>query len=174
MANVFKGIKNLFNQKKTNQPVDPIFTPMYSSKYNGGILPDQFHYNLSRTIAWTEKIVDSIRDPSSINYSKVLRTINPLYEGRPFYNFDGEYICPLKNNFNYAPLLFYILSLRREKINSTKDINSLGKILRFQIEITTVDGAPVAGSEGFVDLYDIPPIDTWFYITKWYLYCWIP
>jgi len=36
----------------------------------------------------------------------------------------------------------------------------LGKVLRFEI--------------GFVDDSDIPPIDTWFYVTKKYLYCWIP
>jgi hypothetical protein len=118
--------------------------------------------------------VESIRDDSAINYSKVLRTINPRYEDKPFYNFDGEYISPPELEFNYAPVLFYILSLREEKINGIKDINALGKILRFEINITTIDGAPVVNSEGFVDECDIPPIDTWFYITKRYLYCWIP
>jgi len=174
MGSVFKVIKKLFWQNKPGLKKFTIITTKYASYYNeDGNFPDQFHYNLSRTIAWTQNIVNGIRDHSSINYSKVLRTINPLYEGKPFYNFDNE-VCPLDNDFNYAPILFYILGLRKEKINGTKDINSLGKILRFQINITLVDGAPIECSEGFVDLYDIPPIDTWFYITKEYLYCWIP
>jgi hypothetical protein len=50
----------------------------------------------------------------------------------------------------------------------------MGKILLFSIDRTTHDGAPCNVSEGFVDESDIPPIDTWFYITKSYLYCWIP
>ena len=139
-----------------------------------GYFPDQFDYNLNRTIAWTQKIVEGISDPSAINYTKVLRTVNPRYEGKPFYTFDSGDITPTVRDFNYAPVLFYILSIRKEKINSKQHINSLGKILRFEINISTVDGAPTANSEGFVDLLDIPPIDTWFYVSKKYLYCWIP
>jgi hypothetical protein len=39
--------------------------------------------------------------------------------------------------------------------------------------VTTYDGAAAVES-GFVDEGDIPPLDTWFYVTKTKLYCWIP
>src|SRR6476620_1602113 len=138
------------------------------------ISPEQFQYNLNRTIAWTQQIVEGIRNPSAINYARVLRTINPIYEGKPFYNYYDDYIAPPEIEINFAPVLFYILSLRKEKIKPKMKINELGKILRFQVNISTLDGAPITESEGFVDDADIPPIDTWFYSTKEYLYCWIP
>ena len=175
MGSIFQGLRSLFGRQKPIDPIITINTPNYSVNYNeDGYFPGQFDYNLNRTIAWTQKIVEGIRDYSAINYGKVLRTVNPLYEGKLFYQYDSEDIIPTERDFNYAPVLFYILSLRKEKINSKQDINSLGKILRFEINISTVDGAPTANSEGFVDLLDIPPIDTWFYVSKKYLYCWIP
>ena len=173
---VFRRIKKISSGQRTDDDFRPLPHPHYASQYNeDGKLPDQFYYNLNRTIAWTQRIVESVRVPPPINYAKVLRSINPQYEGKLFYTFDKEKrVSPPEIEFNYAPILFHALSLRREKLGLKRDIYELGKILRFQINITTVDGAPVENSEGFVDFYDIPPIDTWFYITKKYLYCWIP
>jgi hypothetical protein len=68
------------------------------------------------------------------------------------------------------------------------DFSARGRILTFETNITTICGAPVAESAGFVDIYDIPPIDTWFYLKNNYvhksdwkdrectlsLFCWIP
>ena len=54
----------------------------------------------------------------------------------------------------------------------------LGKILVSQIDYTVIDGASEAQSLGLIDVYDIPPIDTWFYLTKTkesrLLFAWIP
>jgi hypothetical protein len=54
-----------------------------------------------------------------------------------------------------------------------------GKILIADFDETVVDGASEACSEGFIDVYDLPPIDTWFYLNRnasgWRrIYAWIP
>lgn len=53
-----------------------------------------------------------------------------------------------------------------------------GDILVAEIDNTVCDGASEHESLGLVDLYDIPPIDTWFYLIKnnegKLLFCWIP
>lgn len=137
---------------------------------------DAFYLNLQKTIHWTEKIVGNIKDVSAIDYSRVLRTTNLLYNNRPFYSwdFDTTWVSPTEGgNFDY----FKVLSLAMEHRTDTELIESAvekGKILAFEIDITTCDGAPIEVSEGFVDDFDIPPIDTWFFVTKKYLYCWIP
>ncbi|WP_310395294.1 hypothetical protein [Hymenobacter sp.] len=53
-----------------------------------------------------------------------------------------------------------------------------GEILAVEIDNTVVDGASEAASEGLVDGYDMPPIDTWFYHAEgdngMILFAWIP
>lgn len=98
-----------------------------------------------------------------------------MYNGRPFYDFSckGSPAPPVVS-FDYNYILQEALA-PRDNINlNLSEFDLSGRILVFKIDITTYDGAPVANSEGFVDEADIPPIDTWFYITKEYLYCWIP
>jgi hypothetical protein len=175
MGGFFQEIMKLFRRKKQIYLAVPISTTDYSGNYNDDdSLADEFYHNIIRTITWTEKIVQEIKDITNINYAKVLRTINPQYEGKPFYKFDGQDITTPDIPFNYDLILTFALNVRKETIIPKKDIAELGKVLKFEIDITTLDGAPIAESEGLVDGSDIPPIDTWFYITKKYLYCWIP
>ncbi|HEX8506920.1 MAG TPA: hypothetical protein VF630_16260, partial [Hymenobacter sp.] len=53
-----------------------------------------------------------------------------------------------------------------------------GEILAVEIDNTIVDGASESVSEGLVDVYDMPPIDTWFYKVEGdngiLLFAWIP
>lgn len=53
-----------------------------------------------------------------------------------------------------------------------------GKILICQVDSIIPDGVSEAESLGFIDQYDIPPIDTWFYIAHHkygrLLFAWIP
>lgn len=67
-----------------------------------------------------------------------------------------------------------VLKLRKEGILYNENVSELGKIIRFEIDITTLDCASCVETYGFIDESDIPPIDTWFYITTNYLFCWIP
>lgn len=138
---------------------------------------EEFCENLLKTIAWTEKIIEGIPDLSGIDYSRILRSVNPLYKGRFFYSYATElpyeHVDTLDIGFNYADILNEVMALRNMPDNLDEPEHK-GKILVFEIDLTTHDGAPAFESEGFVDNSDIPPVDTWFFITTNHLYCWIP
>jgi hypothetical protein len=190
IVNFFKRTKDelIFEDKKqdsqiTNIDYSHLYRPDYSLFYNpDNSFSDDFYSNLVVTINWTEKIVNNIENLSQINFSTILRLTNPNYEGKPFYNYTGVYIdgtyCNLASTpeicFNYLSVLNEALVVRAENTFAINDITQFGRILEFDIDLTTHDGAPCAESEGFVDESDIPPIDTWFYLTKTKLYCWIP
>lgn len=61
-----------------------------------------------------------------------------------------------------------------------KSVNEFkGKIIIADYCTTVLDGASEWESKGLIDLYDMPPIDTWFYETgnkygRKDLYAWIP
>lgn len=148
----------------------------YSVHYNKEYdFNDSFYTNLRKTIAYTEKIIGEIKDVTNINYCTVLRTVNPTYQGQPFYTFyeDSNLVNSAQIPFDYNAILSSGLSVRENLPLPNKNLNELGKILKFEIDVCLYDGAPCA-ENGFVDESDIPPIDTWFYITKKHLYCWIP
>ena len=184
MGHILQNIIDFFKRTKTEVAFDdkkyePQFKyANYSHLYNPDYaFTDEFYLNLIKTINWTEKIVSSIEDKSQINFSTVLRLTNPNYEGNPFYSYDGTYFsfaATPEISFNYLTVFNEALAVRKDSTFTTEDINQLGQILEFDIDMTTHDGAPCSESEGFVDESDIPPIDTWFYITEHLLYCWIP
>lgn len=156
-------------------------SPPYAQFYHqpDDIYKDEFYFNLVKTIAWTEKIIADIPDLSDIDYSRVLRSTNPSYNGLPFYSYGTESryefaTTPEVLYFDYSVVLKEALFLRKDRMEGMEEPDKYGKILVFEIDLTTHDGAPVFESEGFVDESDIPPIDTWFFITQKHLYCWIP
>ena len=156
-------------------PIQIDYRSFYNDDYDFNAT---FFLNLKKTICWTEKIVNKIEENPIIDYSKILRSTNPIYEGRSFYHFeDFTYLLNGASTpalpFNYNIILTEALKVRQESVLPKENINNLGKILNFEIDLTTHDGAPCADS-GFVDQSDIPPLETWFHITKKYLYCWIP
>lgn len=139
---------------------------------------EEFCANLLKTINWTEKIIEGIPDLSDIDYSRTLRSVNPLYKGQyPLYYYASdrphEHAETLEVGFNYAVIVADVMALRNMP-DSLDNPDRKGKILVFEIDLTTHDGAAACESNGFVDFSDIPPIDTWFFITTRYLYCWIP
>ncbi len=146
----------------------------YDNNYD---FKDEFYVNLRKTISFTEEIISRIKNTSKINYAKVLRTTNPVYNAAPFYTMsereDDIYVSPPPIGFDNNEVLHAALSVRTNTNLPRRKLEEMGRILQFEIDITTHDGAPCA-EDGFVDESDIPPIDTWFYITHKYLYCWIP
>lgn len=169
------GWLNFFKRRKTITVESlPDFNPLY---HDNKIDTGEFCSNLIRTINWTSRIIESIDDTTEIDYSRVLRSFNPAYGEGSFYTYDSPefgFASSPDIPFNYALVLEQAMALRPDNNLPNGNIDQLGKILEFDIDVTTHDGAPVAESEGFVDESDIPPIDTWFYLTKSYLYCWIP
>lgn len=49
-----------------------------------------------------------------------------------------------------------------------------GKILTFAFAGGWRCGVHIIDTFSFIEEGDRPPIDTWFYVTQTYLYCWIP
>jgi len=177
--NIIQKIITSLTKKQKRQPIYsdgetlyPGYARYYSDEAN---FPDRFYENLRQTIGWTQSIICKIKDTTQIDYLRVFRSINPDYEGRPFYIFNDNTISASVPHipFNYNTILSEILTMRGNITIPIQNVSDLGKILRFEIDVTTHDGAPAA-ELGFVDESDIPPIDTWFYVTKKYLYCWIP
>lgn len=176
MAHIIQAIIKLFRPNKEGAQAtietSPDFTQLYKPSYT---FDEEFYANLCKTIIWTEHVISGIKDSSSINYATVLRQTNPIYHDRPFYDFTCEGSpAPPSVSFNYDYILKEALKARESIEWKGGEFDFKGRILVFDIDITTYDGAPVASSQGFVDEADIPPIDTWFYITKKHLYCWIP
>ena len=71
-----------------------------------------------------------------------------------------------------------VMSFKEQYCPNQESIEYNGDVLIAQIDCTVCDGACEHESLGLIDLYDMPPIDTWFYLTKSnegrLLYCWIP
>ncbi|MBD1394926.1 hypothetical protein [Mucilaginibacter glaciei] len=127
------------------------------------------------------------------NNASVLRSFNPEYNGKPLFSFgvashkqyswnETEWsIDPiLGGNENFYDELFkkqndYKRTALSESF-SNKEI--LGRILVAEIDKTVIDGASESCSDGFFDVNDCPPIDTWFYLFKdkngLVLFAWIP
>ncbi|MGG9960506.1 hypothetical protein [Ferruginibacter sp. SUN106] len=173
--NLLNKITNLFSKTTANAHVaSEDFSHLYCADEN---FSEEFYSNLIRTIIYTENIISKIEDISKVNYTTILRSVNPVYEGKPFYTFTNTPYGYIANSiyhpFNYEIILQQGLTVRTETVLPKGDLKKLGRILVFDNDITTYDGAAAAES-GFVDNGDIPPLDTWFYVTRTNLYCWIP
>lgn len=128
------------------------------------------------------------------NNASILRSINPDFGGGPAFNFKlvNHYFIPVDKyqfsmEWTVEPLTDYpkvFLKLFEMQLEIKEGLNLEhideyeGEILVVEIVDTVVDGASESESEGFVDGYDLPPIDTWFYKVEEdngiLLFAWIP
>ncbi|HEY4326235.1 MAG TPA: hypothetical protein VGN20_19775 [Mucilaginibacter sp.] len=129
------------------------------------------------------------------NYAAILRSFNPVYEGKEIFSYElDEYdhrpgnincfvtkwhIDILENKSSYNEIFEMQLMHKRKNIKSIDSkMDHRGRILVAEIDLTVLDGVSEAVSWGFMDLNDCPPIDTWFYTTKnknsRVLFAWIP
>ena len=145
--------------------------------------------SLQNTIKWTEFLAIDF-DFETGNYGTVFRQTNPDINGTKLYSFDHNYTNWNVDDYsteNYEKALQFLINKRNKWIeqNEKLKVSPNGRILVFQTQITTQDGAPIADSEGFVDEGDIPPIDTWLFLKDGFyrhgydysdlaLFCWIP
>lgn len=95
----------------------------------------------------------------------ILRQNNPIINNSFLYKFyeDGDPEIET-NDIDYKAIINIFFSNKQEDI--TIDIEkqlSLGRIMGFNVFQSIPDGAPIDESNGFVDNYDIPPIDSWVY-----------
>jgi len=117
-----------------------------------------------------------------------LRTINPIINDQKAFQFkeiDNDQFGKLKiTDWIIDPLyekdiiddIFEIQLSHKKEISYNHNDIIEGKILVSYYKETLFEGFCQLTSNGFIDEYDLPPIDTWFYINKSseLLYSWIP
>ncbi len=152
------------------------------------IYDEIFQKNLLLTQAYCEL---QLRNPDN-NPATALRTFNPVYNEQKLFSYQeiSYSECDYTSvNWNIDPLdqvlSLYMEVFEKQLIHKNNIIRSdntnekfEGKILIPEIDMTVIDGASEAISNGFVDINDCPPIDTWFYKTlkntNWIFFAWIP
>jgi hypothetical protein len=146
--------------------------------------PDDFKRNLLLTQQYCQ---DQIRATEK-NEAEVLRSINPLIDGAPLFAFEKQLDGVVYAKWNIAPLLstrqhliekvFDKQAEVKASIEVASDVIFEGRIVCCDVGHTVTDGASETVSNGFIDVYDMPPIDTWFYVADSpagsTLYSWIP
>jgi len=133
---------------------------------------------------------------SNNNNASILRSFNPTYNGRDLFSFKlvdfgirgGNAVScfvtkwnldPLENDRFYNELFDRQLIYKQEKL-AHEDLtnNYKGRVLVAEIDLTLLDGASEVESDGLIDGYDWPPIDSWFYRAQGQnsrlLFAWIP
>lgn len=151
-----------------------------------------FEENLKLTQSYCElQLKNDIQD-----YARILRSINPNYGEKQLFKFvtENSTLSKVPNLIHPTVTKWMVDPIDHENIvddlfndqiiykknyttaNNTKIYS--GRILISKIDCTVIDGASEAQSLGFIDLYDIPPIDTWFYMARTQesrlLFTWIP
>ncbi len=130
------------------------------------------------------------------NPAAILRSINPVCNGKPVIEFelqtgnwhvDNGY-CFIANwaidpqgdvnGFSYSELFQKQLRIKEATKLIDAGAEYKGEILVAEFEESTADGAPQGESEGLLDIWDCPPIDTWFYQVERNMrkifFAWIP
>jgi hypothetical protein len=126
------------------------------------------------------------------NYVSILRSINPLFDDSPIFNFSISKVATVGGSYFYTPFvnwtrdpydrdkdglfeeLYQIQKQVKEQTHSLPDTALKGEILAFGISATLWDGAAAVSSYGILDDYNCPPIDSWFYLYEDLLLAWIP
>jgi len=127
--------------------------------------------------------------------ASALRSFNPMYGSQPLFQYETIELSTkfLHANWQFDPIeskniesfsQLYQQQLEHKRqylINTSFEGPFIGRILIAHIDETLLDGASEDVSNGFIDMFDIPPIDSWFYLEnnpkhldRRILYAWIP
>lgn len=151
----------------------------------------------SKNLLQTQKYCHHQMNTTYSDIATVFRSFNPLINNRSIFEFKVEcydfYIEPDINYVNLAQWtmdpsdhfrlidsLFLNQMAHKEKNSEhiPEHSNFQGDIVISSIDESLLDGASAVQSLGLFDDYDMPPIDTWFYLTKKHdkrlLFAWIP
>lgn len=151
-----------------------------------------FYENLLLTQIYCDRQLQN----SEKNIASIFRSINPIRNGKKLFEFKiTDYGFEPDTRFNFSTewtqdpidcnsglfteLFHFQLLKKRENIKNTVSGQEFqGRILVAEIDNTVTDGASEVCSDGLVDVYDYPPIDTWFHLEKnpngRLLFAWIP
>jgi hypothetical protein len=153
---------------------------------------DIFNENLSKTQAYCHWRMSD----KTLDNARVFRSFNPDFKGRKLFEFQhAEYgIDPVScfdntimSEWTASPFdddtieQLYARQMKGKsgfaKTLSTGQ-SAKGDIIISKIDLTQQDGASAFQSQGFFDTYDLPPIDTWFYMTEYktsrLIFAWVP
>ncbi|GAB3636954.1 hypothetical protein GCM10027422_25440 [Hymenobacter arcticus] len=126
---------------------------------------------------------------NDLENSAIFRQINPVIYGQPLYTYNENGISWSVDDYGpdkFEQALQQSIKQREEVIKQNvtfSNFQGLGRILYFETQITTCDGAAEFQTNGFIDGSDALPIDTWFYLDHDIrrqdrrvpnLFCWIP
>lgn len=151
---------------------------------------DQLRHNLLLTQTYCEQqLVKTHENPASI-----LRSINPVYNKKNIFEF-GQYHYGTDNQYCHTTKwttdpyyggsgdlieeLYYVQIVEKKQLNLASTNGLLkGDIFVFSLDETLIDGAAEVESAGYLDGYNCPPIDTWFYLIgsrhRRLLLSWVP
>lgn len=154
---------------------------------------DIFKANLELTQAYCELQLSKHEK----DHAKILRSFNSIGNGTSLFSFgtstldydDNQnetkwsfaewLIDPIASDTSIEYLFADQLDFKKKLISNVPAYYPLsGKIIISLFDETVVDGASEVASKGLFDVFDLPPIDTWFYITRAaegrLLFAWIP
>ena len=134
---------------------------------------DTFRANLLLTQQYCEMQLCN----SEKSEGEILRSINPEYQGEPIFTFiAGQYdkstiisewrVPPFDNDSIVGELFEKQLEFKRAVADRQQQSIFSGRILASEYDQTVTEGGAESESNGIIDIYDIPPIDTWVYILQ--------
>ena len=139
----------------------------------------EFVQNLRKTVAWTEFLM-SLEE--TVEVYRIFRKTIPKIGGVPLFDlfhWEVDWHFPVDKLETFQVALKEAMAVRKDPGSTLPEIN--GRILCFDIGLSTNDGAAWPESDGFMDEWDIPPIDTWFALNDdrarykaGTLFCYIP
>ena len=140
-----------------------------------------FTARLRQAIQWTGRLAAGF-DFDHGDYGRVFRQTNPSIDGQPLYQLEpaGDWYAGTRawisnrdlSVAGYQEALRAVLARRVATLPAPAaplDGAALlrqGRVLGFETQLSTFDGAPIVESRGLVDEGDVPPIDTWFYLRE--------
>lgn len=157
--------------------------------------PELFKKNLLLTQLYCEiQISNRAEDEVLVDVASVFRSFNPEIEETEIYEYGIEEYRANNNikaqlvknirwtiePYNYVDTLLLDLLLHKEKCleGLPLDRQYSGDIFITQVDFSVFDGASAAESYYLYDDFDLPPIDTWFYLINKadtrLLFAWIP
>jgi hypothetical protein len=154
--------------------------------------PHIFSTNLLKTQQFCQDEMSYVvEDPSLIDRASVFRGFNPEINGRELFEYDIRTFENADNRrckivgwtmepFYYMDTLLQDQMAYKDSCLANASFQSAynGEIIISKIDETVVDGASAMWSYYLFDEFDLPAIDTWFYLTKHnqdrLLFAWIP
>ncbi|NML40125.1 hypothetical protein HHL17_23200 [Chitinophaga sp. G-6-1-13] len=152
-------------------------------RFNKRIQQDVFLLRLQQVVTWTELLMKDVSRDGWGNRT-IFRKTNPFIDGVRAFQLQEEGVIWSRDIWDEDFILRVLVEVlpARESVQpaSWEDIIQKGRIVAHETCTTVVDGASEEQSGWYVDLYDLPPVDTWIYLTPQTrtayptLYCWVP